>query len=406
MDHAAQGPLRHSRAWIDLDAIEHNLKILSNRVPGAGLMPAVKSDAYGHGLIPVAQAAERFGVTMLAVATAEEFLILRDQGIALPVLILGELFTGEAREVLRLGARLAAGSGDYARFLGELARQEGTTAVIHLNVDTGMGRLGLFSADPLGDLLDIAALPGIRLEGLFSHFASSDEGDPAFSQEQLNRFQELLRGADGAGIPIRYRHIANSGALIDFPDRVSLDLVRPGIAVYGISPSDQVDQTLQLRPALRVVSRIVKITSYDRPWTVGYGRTWRVKAGTTVGVVPLGYGDGYPRALSNRGEVLIQGRRVAVMGRVSMDAITLDLTPLASRVRRGDEVVLLGDEIGAGELARLTGTIPYEITCGLSPRLPRVYLRGGGVVALTTQREGYRVLDPGDPRYGRGPGEI
>ncbi|SIQ53067.1 alanine racemase [Alkalispirochaeta americana] len=402
MDQAAQGPLRHTRACIDLDAIDHNLNILSTRVPGVKLMPAVKSDAYGHGLVPVAQTAERFGVEMLAVATAEEFLILRDQGLTVPVLILGELFPEEAREALQQGARFAAGSREYARFLSDCALRLGVTARVHLNVDTGMGRLGLFSADPLQDLLDIAALPALHLEGLFSHFASSDEGDLSFSQEQLHRFQDLLQGADRAKVPIRYRHIANSGALIDFPSRSSYDLVRPGIAVYGIHPSDQVSQEMPLRPALRVVSRLVKITSYDRSWTVGYGRTWRVKAGTTVGVVPIGYGDGYPRALSNRGEVLIHGRRVPVMGRVSMDAITLDLTSIASRVRRGDEVVLLGDGIGAGELARLTGTIPYEITCGLSVRLPRVYLRGGRITAWTTQREGFVTGDPGEARGGAG----
>lgn len=387
--------VRYTRAYIDLDALDHNLDLLAARVPGARLMPAVKADAYGHGIEAVANAIERHGVEMLAVATLEEFLILRDRGIVASVVILEDLFPEEIEPALRGGARFNVGSLEYARLLSREAVRLNTTALVHVNIDTGMGRMGIFSEDPVGDLVEISGLENTSIEGVFSHFPCSDERDKAFSRQQIDRFAVILDGAARYGVQPRYRHLANSGALIDFPAESAFNLVRPGVAMYGMFPSEDVDQSVPLRPVLRLESRIVKITRYDREWTVGYGRTWKVGPGSIIGIVPIGYGDGYPRALSNRGEVLVAGRRVPIAGRVSMDMITIDLTSLGSTVTVGDPVVLLGSSgdqrIDAAELARLTGTITYEITCGFTPRIPRLYLRENRVVATRTQREGYRI---------------
>lgn len=388
--------LRETRACIDLDALDHNVRLLGERVPGARLMLAVKADAYGHGIEAVGIAVERFGVAMIAVACLEEFLILRDMGVTAPVLILEDLFPREVDEALRQGARLSAGSVEYARLLSQRAAQHATTAMVHINLDTGMGRMGLFSADPVQDLVEISGLPSMTVEGIYTHFPGSDERDKTFSWEQIDLFSSITSRAATRGVRPRFLHVANSGALIDFPGAAAFDLVRPGVSMYGMFPSEDVDQTVPLKPVMSVVSRVVKITRYDREWTVGYGRTWPVGPGSVIGIVPVGYGDGYPRSLSNRGEVLVRGTRVPIAGRVSMDMIAIDLTSLGSGIAVGEEVVLMGRSgdhvIDAMELARLTGTITYEITCGFTARVPRVYLRDGEPVAVKTQRDGYRVI--------------
>jgi alanine racemase len=400
-------PLRHTRAVVDLDALDHNLTLLAGRVAGAGMVPAVKADGYGHGAAAIAAACEGWGATMVAVANLEEYLYLRDRGITLPVLILEELFPEEVEPALREGARLTAGSLAYARLLSEKAGQLGTTAMMHINVDTGMGRMGLSGEDLVTPLMEIASLPDTTIEGVYSHFPGSDEVDTSFAHEQIRRTRSVLQALEDKGVSVRYRHIANSGALIQFPREVAWDLVRPGVAMYGMYPSEDVDRSIGLRPVMRLESSLVKITRYDREWTVGYGRTWKVGPGSVVGIVPIGYGDGFPRILSSRGEVLVHGKRMPIAGRVSMDMIAVDLTSLPEDAAVGDEVVLMGrqewfpedhraparsDGIDALELARLCNTITYEITCGLTIRVPRVYIRGGQIVAVQTMREGYKVL--------------
>ena len=403
-DHGTDGltdfPVRHTRAVVDLEAIEANLHLLAGRVPGSGLVPAVKADAYGHGVEAVAAVCERWGATMLAVANLQEFLYLRDCGITLPVLILEDLFADEIEAAIVAGARLSVGSLEYARSLSSAARRGGPSAVVHVNIDTGMGRMGLFSDQPAAELLAIAALDGLEIEGVFSHFPGSDEGDASVPKRQIQDLQVVLAAAAEEGLRPRYRHIANSGALIDLPEAVAWDLVRPGVAMYGIYPSREVNHAVRLQPALRWESRLVKITRYHRDWTVGYGQTYPVKSGSVIGIVPVGYGDGYPRSLSNRGSVLVGGQRAPIAGRVSMDMIAVDLTNLAGQgdaaPALGQEVVLLGtqggEHIDAAEIADLTGTITYEVTCDITARVPRIYTRGGTPVALRSVRSGYRSL--------------
>jgi len=396
-------PFRETRAYVDLDALHHNIRLIQDRFPGQGLAPAVKADAYGHGAAAIAGAGEEAGVAMMSVANLEEYLNLRDHGIRIPIIILEDLFEGEIDVALRAGARLNVSSVEYARRLSSLAEQLETTAFLHINIDTGMGRMGLVSEDLARDLSAIASLPNVAIEGIFSHFSCSDEGDLEFSSLQITRYRQALDAAARVGITPQYRHIANSGAILDFPGEVPFDLVRPGIAMYGIYPSDAVRRDLALEPVLSLVSRLVKITRYDRRWSIGYGKTHWTEPGSVIGVLPIGYGDGYPRLLSNNSRVLVRGEYAPVVGRVSMDMITVDLTRIEPIPRVEDPVVIIGSQrdrrgtlrsIGAEDLARECSTIPYEITCNLSTRVPRLYLRGGHLVASQTFREGYRIHAP------------
>ncbi len=364
-------------------------------------MPAVKADAYGHGAAAIAGACERSRVEMMAVATVQEFLYLREQMITTPILILQELFPEERDLALQGGARLTIGSLDYARAVSEAAQRTNTTAMVHVNVDTGMGRMGLFSPDPARDVLEICSLSNVTVEGVYTHFPASDEQDKTFAREQIRQFTELLRYLREYEITPRYTHIANSGALIDFPEESAFDLIRPGVALYGMYPSREVRHDAGLQPVMSLESGIVKLTRYDREWTIGYGRSYSVGPGSLIGIVPVGYGDGYRRALSNRGEVLCHGRRIPIAGRVSMDMIAIDVTGIAPRVRTGDPVILMGRstddqgnvaEISAEDIAQLTNTIPYEVTCGITPRVPRIYIRDSVPVATQTMGAGYQFI--------------
>lgn len=419
----SEQPLRYTRAIVDLDALRYNLDLLAARVPGSGLVPAVKADGYGHGAAAIALECESWGAQMLAVANVQEFGYLQKEGVTIPILILEELFDDEIAFALQNGAILTAGSIEYARKLSDVATRLGITATVHLNLDTGMGRMGIhpFEASNTGDAVsgieerlaqsavEIAELPSVTLEGIYTHFPDSDETDTGFATQQIAITKGVTAELERRGTTPRYLHIANSGALLQFPKDVAWGLVRPGVAIYGMYPSDVIDRGIGLRPVMRLESRLVKITAYQRKWTVGYGRTYPVGPGSVIGIVPVGYGDGYPRILSNRGSALVHGMRVPIAGRVSMDMIALDLTAVPEPVNRGDRVVLLGEqewdaggdgegrrrgEINASELAELCSTITYEITCGFTPRIPRVYVREGRTVALNTMGDGYRRLTP------------
>ena len=291
---------------------------------------------------------------------------------------------------------MSAGGLEYAGHVSRTAAKLGLKANIHVNLDTGMGRMGLFSRNLVEDVQKIASLEAIVLDGVFSHFPCSDETDKTFSYKQITQTLQVLSNLEDRGIKPRIHHIANSGAIIDFPERVNWGLVRPGISIYGMYPSPDVNQNIGLKPVMRLQSRLVKITRYDRDWTIGYGRLYSVKEGSLIGIVPIGYGDGYPRQFSNRGEVLVGGSRIPIAGRVSMDMIAVDLTQLPQAPKIGDEVVLIGkqgeQEITVAELAKLAGTITYEITCDFTPRIPRLYTSEGRQVARKSLLDGYRQL--------------
>ena len=351
---------------IDLGALVHNLDQAAARLrPNIGILAVVKSDAYGHGMVPVARTLQDHGVGFFGVSKFWEARELREQGIARPILVLVGIEPEDLDEALRLEIRPALFRLDHARAISRAAPRLGRPARVHLKVDTGMGRLGV-PVDQFADFLDqLSALPGLEIEGVCSHFAVADEADKSYSGEQLERFRDALRMLAERGIRPRYAHVANSAGLLDLP-QAHYELVRPGLMLYGSQPSPDLKAPAELQPVMTFKSRVVQIKEVPPGRSIGYGRTYVTQSTARIATIPVGYDDGYPRLLSNQAEVLIGGRRVPIVGRVSMNLITADVTRLPE-ARADDEVVLLGrqgsERISAEELAALSRTISYEIYC-------------------------------------------
>ena len=363
---------RPTVARIDLDAIRHNVRALKPR--DAELMAVVKADAYGHGALDVARAALEAGATWLGVALVEEGIALRDAGIPAPILVLSEAPPGSEKDAL--GADLTPTVFTDRGLLGiaEAAEALGRTAGVHVKVDTGMHRVGLHPPEDAPAFLGRVVRAGCELEGLWTHFARAEE-DEATTRRQLELFTSILDDARRHGVQPRIVHAANSAASILYPE-AHFDLVRIGIALYGLDPGGGLGKQAGLRPALSWRSEVAAVRSLPAGEPVSYGHRYGV-AGGVVATVPVGYADGFRRALSGRGEVLIRGRRRPVAGTVTMDQILVDCGEDVVDV--GDEVVLIGrqgdEEITADELAAHCGTINYEIACGIGPRVPREYER-------------------------------
>ncbi|MCL2336910.1 MAG: alanine racemase [Firmicutes bacterium] len=367
-------------AEINLQAIAHNVRQLTGiTAPGVGLLAVVKANGYGHGAIPVARTALQNGAACLGVARVAEGEALRQAGINDPVLVLGYTPPISYPSLLRNNLSQTISSLEEARALSAAAARERKKAIAHIKVDTGMGRLGFRSAAPgtERDILTVAALPHLEVEGIFTHFAAADSKNKDYTMEQWDQFNRLLQSLAGQGLAFRYRHAANSAAIIDLPE-TNLDLVRAGIAMYGAYPSDEVNkERVELRPAMTLKALVAHIKEVPPGTGISYGVTYTTPQQTVVATVSAGYADGYNRLLSSRGEVLIQGRRAPVIGRVCMDQFMVDVGHLPG-VTAGDEVVLLGrqgaEEISADELAAKTGTISYEVFCMINARVPRIYL--------------------------------
>jgi alanine racemase len=365
------GPFRPTAAVVDLDAVRHNVRAL--KPDGAELMAVVKANGYGHGDVPVARAALEAGATWLGVALVEEGLRLRAAGMAAPMLVLSEFPRGSEKEALaaRLTPTVYTDAGLSA--LTEAAATLRHPSPVHVKVDTGMHRVGV--APQLASQLCIGVVEaGLELEGVWTHFAVADEPDDPSAREQLDRFRWVLADLEGAGIHPRYRHAANSAALLALPQS-HLDLVRVGIALYGIAPGPALEGRADLRPAMSLRSQVTLTKRVAAGEGVSYGLRYRLEQDATVATVPVGYADGYHRAASGRAHVLIRGRRHPVAGTVTMDQITVDCGD--DPVQEGDEVVLFGSQgdqaIRAEELAAWAGTIGYEVVCSVSERVPREY---------------------------------
>jgi alanine racemase len=362
-------------ARVDLAAIERNCAQLARVAAPAALCAVVKADGYGHGDVPAARAALAGGATWLAIATAQEAAALRAGGIEAPVLVMGALSAEELTVALRARADVVAWREDFVAALADHPDAEGTG--VHVKLDTGMGRLGTRdAAEASRTAAAVAAAPPLRLVGAMTHLATSDD-DPAFAREQLARFlpwAEDVRAAHGAVM----LHAANSAAALGLPES-RLDMVRCGIAVYGMDPFGEDPARHGLTPALELRSYVAEVKPIAAGESAGYGRRFVAAAPTWIGTIPLGYADGVRRALSNDCDVLVGGRRVPVVGTVSMDNITVDLGP--EPVERGADAILIGtqgeERVLAEEWARRLGTINYEITCGISARVPRAYHRDG-----------------------------
>ncbi len=357
-------------SWVEIDlaALRHNLAQVHNRMSAhTQILGVVKSDAYGHGMLPVARELAAGGVDFLAVSKFWEAQELQASGIRLPILVLSGIEPPEMDEAIRQQVRPAVFRLDHAELISKKACSLNTKAKIHLKIDTGMGRLGVPWEKVPTFLDDLLALPGIHLEGILSHFAVADEPDKTYSEHQLSRFREILRVLAGCGHPVRYAHIANSAGLLDLP-HAHFQLVRPGIMLYGSSPSQELHSPAELKPVMSFKSKMLQLKEVPAGQPIGYGRTFTTDKLTRIATIPVGYDDGYPRVLSNRGQVLVHGRRAPLIGRVSMNLITIDITSVPN-AREDDEVVLLGrqnnDRITAEEIAELCGTISYEIYCNI-----------------------------------------
>jgi alanine racemase len=369
-------------ADIDLDALAHNVRQLKQRAGGALLMAVVKANAYGHGAVAVGRAALEAGADRLGVICLDEGEELRQADITAPILIMGFTPPSQAERVVDLSLTPTVSSHEFALALAHHAAARGVTATVHLKVETGLNRYGL----PPEQLLPLAEalrqLPDLDVEGLFTHFATGDEPDKSYVQRQFRAFTTVAERLPW----IRLRHVANTATLLDMPE-LALDMVRAGIGVYGCYPSAHVARDVALRPVLSLRSRVARLRKLQPGESVSYGCTWTAARPSVVALVMCGYADGLRRCLSNKGSVLIRGRRAPIIGRVAMDMSIVDVTDIPF-VALDDEVVIIGrqrdDEITAEEVAELCGTINYEALSAITARVPRVYRRGERITAVQT----------------------
>ncbi|MBI4818283.1 MAG: alanine racemase [Deltaproteobacteria bacterium] len=371
--------LRPTTAFVALDALRANLRAIRARVGDrVRIMAVVKANAYGHGLIRTARELLVAGADELGVAFLEEGIALRRAGVTAPILVLGGIIGRQVTHYLEHDLAITAASPFKLRQIEEIAAARGVRAKVHLKIDTGMERIGIHwdHADALFSAAAEARFSDVL--GVFSHFSTSDEADPTHTRIQLERFLEATSWFSRNSLPTPPLHIANSGAILQHPDTF-FEMVRPGALLYGFYPSEEVRRTVEVRPALSLVTRVVffKVVRPNDP--VGYGRKFRPARATRVVTLPVGYGDGYSRALGGRASVLLGGHRYPAVGSVTMDAIMVDVGSGSAYV--GDEAVLIGrqgsEEITAEELAGLIGTIPYEVLTSIGARVPRVYLEPG-----------------------------
>lgn len=367
-------------AEINLKAVARNMQEIRRIVsPRAEVMAVVKADAYGHGAVEVARVVLANGAVRLAVARVEEGKELRTAGIDIPILLLGYTSYSQFAEVIDLSLAQAVYAPEMAAVLNAAAGRLGKRAAVHVKIDTGMGRLGLQCGEVAAkEVLQIARLPHLDVEGIFTHFATADSRDKSYALEQFNLFVSFLEGLRKEGLEIPLQHCANSAALIDLP-QTHLNMVRPGIIIYGLYPSDEVQHSLiSLQPAMTFKTRVAQVKKVPAGYRISYGATYRVPRPTVIATLPVGYADGYNRLLSSKGEVLIHGQRAQVVGRVCMDQCMVDAGHIDG-LRPEDEVVLFGRQEGnvlpVEEVAEAIGTINYEVVCMVNSRVPRVYLK-------------------------------
>lgn len=365
---------RATRAVVDLGAIAHNVRLLRGMLrPEARLLAVVKANAYGHGAVPAARACMEAGAAWLGVAAVDEGLALRRAGIDAPLLVLGPAAPEEYGVALGHGLTLAAGSLAMAADMAAAARASGVTARVHVKVDTGLTRFGVPADRAVEEIAAIADLPDLALDGVYTHFATSEEPDKSQTRVQLTLFQQILSALAARGVSVGLRHAANSAAILDLPE-THLDMGRAGIALYGYHPAGLGADPRGLRPALTLQSRLMRVEAAPAGVGVSYNHTFHTARPSALGLVPLGYADGLPRLLTNRGHMLVHGRRCPIAGRVCMDQTVIDVTDVPGAAV-GDPVVVIGrqgDEwIGADEVGAHAGTNSYETLCRIGPRVPR-----------------------------------
>ncbi len=373
-------------AEIDLDAVAYNMEQMKKRIgDNARLIGVIKTDGYGHGAVPIAEMFEEMDyVWGYAVACIGEAVVLRKNGIKKPILILGCVFPDEYETMIEYDIRAAVYTEQMAEAMSETAVRMGKKAYFHIKVDTGMGRIGFQVNEESADVIErISRLPNVCIEGMFTHFAKADEKDKTYTLQQHEKFMWMKAEMEKRNISISYFDCDNSAGIIDFPD-MKHDLARAGISTYGMYPSDEVNKSaVDLKPALRLTSHVSFVKEVEPGTSISYGGTFVAPEKMKVATIPVGYGDGYPRSLSNKGSVLIHGKRAKILGRVCMDQFMADVTGIPE-TEFMDEVTLIGkdgsDEITVEELSDLSGRFNYEFVCCLGRRIPRVYRKGGRIV--------------------------
>ena len=367
---------RPTRIEVDLDALAGNLRAIRAHV-GVPVMGIVKANAYGHGLVPVARHLVASGVDQLGVAFLEEGVALREAGIDVPILVLGGIFGPQIGAFIDRDLEITVSSLDKLRQVEAVAEAKGKRAVVHLKIDTGMERVGVHDYSCAGFIEAAAASRWCEIKGVYSHLACADDPQSPMTARQVERFADACAHFERIGAPMPIRHLANSGGVLHFPE-TWLDMVRPGILLYGVMPDPASLPTVAVRPALSLKSAVVYFKVVKAGNTVSYGATWKAERDCRIVTVPIGYGDGFSRALSSRGEVLIRGKRYPIVGRVCMDQFMANIG--WDSAYNEDEVVLIGtqgtDTIRAEDLAAVIGTIAYEVLTGLNERIPRFYLGG------------------------------
>jgi alanine racemase len=376
-----------NRAWaeINLDNIAHNVKEIRKIVnKRAEIMGVVKADAYGHGALEVAKTLIDSGISRLAVSMIDEAIQLRQNGVHVPILVLGYTDPVSSEDIIKYNVTQTVFSYDLALALSSAAVSWGRKIKIHIKIDTGMTRIGFMPGyDAIKNVININELPGITIEGLFTHCASADKKDKSYSYIQFERFLSICDELKGIGINIPIKHIANSAAVIEYPE-MHLDMVRLGIIIYGHFPSPEINKnTLSLKPAMALKANVILVKEVEKNTPVSYGGMLVTKRKSKIATIPIGYADGYPRLLTGKANVLVNGQLAPIAGVICMDQCMMDITDIEGNVKVGDEVVLFGRQMGreikVEELASLIGAINYEIISAVGRRIPRIYLHNGEI---------------------------
>ncbi|WP_238899810.1 alanine racemase [Clostridium sp. YIM B02500] len=376
--------LRPVYAEIDLDAIAYNMKNIKNLAKDKEVIAVVKADCYGHGALDVVPTLLENGASRLAVAVLTEGIELRNDNIKAPIMILGYTPSYLNEELIKYDLEQTVYDLDYAKELSKTALSLNKKAKIHIAIDTGMGRIGFLPTEKaIDDICKICSLEGLEVIGIFTHFSTSDEKDKEYTNEQFEKFTDLLKKLSDLNIEIPIKHVSNSGAIMDMPETY-LDAVRAGIILYGYYPSNEVKkENLSLKPALTLKATITRVQEMDAGMSISYGRTFKTERRSLIATIPIGYADGYSRLLAKNAKVIINGQFASIVGRICMDQCMIDITDINGDIKVGDEVIVLGEQDGlrfnADDFAEIMGTINYEILCMLKYRIPRVYVKNGKI---------------------------
>lgn len=377
------------RVWaeINLDDLAHNFRETKRLLqPGTRVMGIVKADAYGHGAVVISQVLIENGVDRLGVACLEEAVELRKGGIGVPIQVLSRTLSRNAEDILHYDIIQTLSDMELATELSRSALRQGKKAKVHIELDTGMGRLGWrCDSTTVSDIVNVCKMPGLDVEGAMTHFSASDEADADYTKRQFNMFTDMCRMFEKQGVFFRILHAANSAAIIKYPE-MNLNMVRPGIMLYGLHPAAQTGgATVHLRPVMTLKTKILGMKWMDAGEYVSYGRTYKTASKCLVGVLPLGYADGFARLLSNKAQVSIHGVAAPVVGKICMDHSMIDLTSIPGPLSIGSEVIVFGGKecsITADDVATQSGTISYEVVCKVGRRIPRYYYKNGKICCI------------------------